>query len=289
MFHTPVRVTDTLSNYNDQLATAAKILGRSKVRRQIFEAIYRGKKQIKTIMELMKSTGYSQTHILKEGGKMDGFLIEKISNGYKKRKEFSPRYRVITELAENKKKLEKLSTKIHPKTTDNIERVSISFPGSAQNAKHITIGDIKSFSKVREAVGDYPVENLKEDEIKDLFKKILKEKGSFKDWGGEKSDLFSTRLILKSKRLRCAIAFKGRGTKGKLVPAKMGKNGDQITRLFDEPADLYLIVYNGQIDSSIISQMQAFAITKALNGQVVYYGVIDKIDLNLIFTAYNKF
>ncbi|MDD2753339.1 MAG: hypothetical protein PHT44_01910 [Candidatus Portnoybacteria bacterium] len=288
MFHSPVRVTDTLSNYNDQLATAAKILGRSKVRRRIFEAIYRGKKEIKTIKELMRFTGYSQTHILKEGGKMDGFLIEKISNGYRKRKEFSPRYRDIIELVKNKKKLEKLSTKTHPKTAVNIGRVSVSFPISAQNAHYITIDDIGSFSKVRGALAGSPVKGLRENEIKDLFKRILKEKGTFKDWGGEKSDLFSTRLILKSKRLRCAIAFKGRGTKGKLVPAKMGKNGDQITRLFDEPADLYLIVYNGQIDSSIVSQMQAFAVVKAISGQTVYYGVIDGADLSLIFAAYKQ-
>jgi hypothetical protein len=69
----------------------------------------------------------------------------------------------------------------------------------------------------------------------------------------------------------------------------MGKNGDQIGRLFDEPAEVFLIVYCGQIDSSVVSQMQAFAIAKkALTGQRVYYGVIDADDLGRIAAGYPK-
>jgi hypothetical protein len=74
-----------------------------------------------------------------------------------------------------------------------------------------------------------------------------------------------------------------------LVPAKMGKNGDQIDRLFDEPAEVFLIVYCGQVDSSIISQMQSFAIAKkAMNGQRVYFGVIDEDDLGKIVAGYSE-
>lgn len=111
---------------------------------------------------------------------------------------------------------------------------------------------------------------------------------SFKDWGGEKSDLYSTRVKVGGKRLRAAIAFKGKATSGKLVPKKMGKNGDQINRLFDEPAEVFLVVYGGQIDSSIISQMQAFAMAQAMSGRKIYYGVIDGTDLGRLLAAYPK-
>lgn len=65
----------------------------------------------------------------------------------------------------------------------------------------------------------------------------------------------------------------------------MGHNGDQINRLFDEPAQVFLIVYAGQIDSSIISQMQAFAIGNVLKGQKVYYGVVDGMDVSRLAAA----
>ena len=283
MGNSPLPVSDLLSNHNDQLATAARLLGKSQVRIKIFEAVYKGKKEIKSIDEIKASTGFSQIHILKEGGKLAGLLFEKVPKGYKKIKLFSPRYTEIIKLAKNRTKLETLPTKIS--TPGAKQNISIQFPKIAQNAQYLSISDATSFEKVKNS-SHVDVKKMKECEIKELFKKILNEQGNFKDWGGEKSDLFSTRMKIKSQRLRCAIAFKGRGTKGKLVPKKMGKNGDQIGRLFDEPANVYFIVYNGQIDSSIISQMQAFAIAKAISGHKIYYGFVDESDLGLLVSAY---
>lgn len=286
MSNIPTPVTDLLSNFNDQKVTAANLLGRSKNRRAIFKAVYRGKKQIKTIKEIMKETGLSQTHVLKEGGKMAGLLFEKVSNGYKKKKDFAPRYQEIINLSVNKKKLKNIPTKTSPQINSNGLKVNFAFPSSAQRAKGVSIDDIKSFSKVIGVISNIDTNNFREEKIKEGFKKIIREKGSFKDWGGEKSDLYTTKVYLKNTRIATAIAFKGRGTKGKLVPSKMGKSGDQIERLFSEPAQLFLVVYNGQIESSIISQMQAFAIGKAISGKIIYYGVIDGDDLSRLASAY---
>ena len=132
------------------------------------------------------------------------------------------------------------------------------------------------------------MKSVAEKTIKQAFVKIIGESGSFKDWGGEKSDLYTTRVRFAGKRVATAIAFKGKATSGKLVPAKMGKNGDQINRLFEEPAELFLIVYGGQIDPSIISQMQAFAIGKAMIGRKIHYGVVDGTDLGRLVAAYPK-
>src|SRR5262249_51710918 len=146
-----------------------------------------------------------------------------------------------------------------------------------KNAKFISIDDIDSFAKARAKVANSH-KPMAEEKLKKAFAKIIGEKGSFKDWGGERSDLYTTKLRVGKRRVTAAIAFKGKATKGKLVPGKMGKNGDQINRLFSEPAEVFLVVYPGQIDSSIISQMQAFAIGKALNGSRVSYGVVDASD-----------
>ena len=214
---------------------------------------------------------------------MAGLLLEKIPGGYKKKKEFATRYKKILALAKDKRKLERLPTKISPAT--KALRVNVSFPKSAHNAKFVTIDHLQSFARI-EAPSQNGLKPLPEKKIKQGFAKILGENGSFKDWGGEKSDLYTTKIRLGGKRIRAAIAFKGKATSGKLVPGKMGKNGDQINRLFDEPAELFLVVYGGQIDSSIISQMQAFAMGQAMGGRRVYYGVIDATDLGRLVAAY---
>ena len=67
----------------------------------------------------------------------------------------------------------------------------------------------------------------------------------------------------------------------------MGKQGDQIQRLFRAPADAFFVQYWAQISESIIEQMQSFAYTKsALNGNRVYYGIIDGYDTRRIIKAY---
>jgi hypothetical protein len=283
----PVAVSDFLSNHNDQLVTAAKIVGKSKDRQKVFEAIYKGKSQIKTVDTIKSITGLSNIRILQEGGKMAPLLVEKVTGGYKKKVEFSTRYRKILAMAKDKTKMDRVPTKTKPRGNSGKYTVNISFPKGADRAEFIEVESIDSFSKIKHATSFIDTTAFGEEKIKKGFQKIVGETGTFKDWGGERSDLYTTRFLLKNKRIPTAIAFKGHGTKGKLVPAKMGKNGDQIGRLFSEPAQLFLVVYNGQIDSSIISQMKAFAIATALGGnKKIYFGIIDGNDLGRLVSVY---
>ena len=68
-------VSDVRSSPNDQIAHAAKVIGRSKHRAAIFKAIYRGKKRIKTVAEIRKSTGLRRIRVLQEGGKLSKNLL----------------------------------------------------------------------------------------------------------------------------------------------------------------------------------------------------------------------
>lgn len=281
----PIPVTDLLSNWNDQITTAARIVRRSKDRQAVFEAIYRGNKQLKTVHEVMKITGLSQVRVLQEGAKLDGLLVIKVPNGYRKKKEFSTRYKQILSLARNKERLDRVPTKTSPKGT---RTVTVTFPRRGQDARFISVDDIDSFKDVRNVTAN-SAKPMKEEKLKKAFQNIIGEAGSFKDWGGERSDLFSTRLRIHGHRVPAAVAFKGKATKGKLVPGKMGKNGDQINRLFTEPAEVFLVVYPGPIDSSIISQMRAFAIGTALSGKRVSYGVVDGADIGRLQVAYPNF
>ena len=84
-----------------------------------------------------------------------------------------------------------------------------------------------------------------------------------------------------------ALALKGPGTKGKLTPGKMGRNGDQIQRLFEAPAEVFLVQYCRQIDLAVPAQMRQLAIVKSLMvGTHVFYGVINNKDSRRLVLAY---
>jgi hypothetical protein len=86
-----------------------------------------------------------------------------------------------------------------------------------------------------------------------------------------------------------AFAFKGPATKGKLTPGKLGKNGDQIQRLFGSAADVFFVQYHDQIDESVVEQMKRLAIANSVTeDKLVMYGVVDGDDTNRLIAAYPK-
>jgi hypothetical protein len=86
-----------------------------------------------------------------------------------------------------------------------------------------------------------------------------------------------------------AFAFKGPGATGVLTPKKLGKNGDQIQRLFLSPAEIFVVQYHSQIGQSVIEQMKAFAkLNSVREGRRIWYGVIDGDDTNRLLSAYPR-
>lgn len=285
----PIDTSDIRGNGPEYIEQAAKYLKHSPQRRQIFTAIYQNKSSIKTVTYLMEKTGYTRVRVLQLGDQLDAYgLVVKTptkgGTGYKKINFFSKNYRRILDFAEHPTKLKKLVTKRNPSGLHSA-LVRVLIPPRA-TIKEIFIDDL--FERVRRVrkIANAKHIVLPENKVKTGIQKIIGETGVFKDWPGEKSDLYTTKVRLFGKRIASAIAFKGRATKGKLTPEKMGKRGDQITRLFEEPAQLFLIVFDGQIDTYIKSQMQASALFQATKGQKIYYGIIDGDDLQRLVQAY---
>jgi len=292
-----IEVTDFRSSSTDQIRHAVIVLGRSKARREVFSAIYRGKKKIKTVSELSKITGLPEIRVLQEAGKLaDNGIVGKtkvksedgMETAYKKDRYYSQNKKRILSLALDRKKLEKLPTKVTPQIATGAIRIS--FPKKMVNAKRITVDDIDSFDLVRKIRSSrHSTAAIYEKQMKEGLLKILGERGKFQDWGGETDDLFSTRIKMHGKRLAVAIGLKGRGTTGILTPKKMGKRGDQIQRLFRSPADVYLVQYAGQIDETILEQMHGLAVAKsALEGRKIYYGIIDGEDTQRLIAAHPR-
>lgn len=287
-----LEVSDSRSNLNEQIANAAKIIGRSEDRRKVFSAIYKGKKKIKTVSELEKLTGLKRIRILQEALPLySNHIIKKVkSNGetaYQKYPFYSQHKKRILSLACNPKKLSNFPTKSNLRVTSQIK---ISVPKNLVRVKQITIDDIDSFSKVRKIRSASVMLPPLEETFKHGLQKVLDERGTFKDWGGEKNDLFSTRVRIEGKRIAAAFALKGKGSPRKLTPKSMGKQADQIQRLFKSSAKVFVIQHWGEIDESILDQMKAFAIAKSISEQeMIYYGVIDGQDTARLTKAYPSF
>ncbi len=132
----------------------------------------------------------------------------------------------------------------------------------------VFLDDIDSFEKVR-SIEAISVSNLldrngcldlEEDVVQSALEEILDVPFHKKDWGGEENDLYTANLVLRGRRTPTAFMLKGRGTKrATLEIANCGKNGDQLVRLFQSPASLFVIQFVGEISESVIKD----AVSKA--------------------------
>lgn len=287
------QVSDARSNRQDQIWHVVKVLGRSKHRLAVFEAIYHGKKKEKTATEISDKIKLPRIRVLQEAGKLAdqqvvGRRSAKGETYYEKDNFYGANKREILRLVRNPSKLKNFPTKVTPSPIGQLTTLEVAVPRQSIQTKEITVDDITSFSEVRRVGDEEEQPRLSEACFKEGIKQILSERGQFKDWGGERNDLITTRVRLTpSKRIGTAFAFKGPGTKGKLTPAKMGKNGDQIQRLFQSPAEVFIVQYCGEIADTVIEQMSAFARIKSVaDNTKIFYGVIDGQDTSRLIAAY---
>lgn len=287
-----VPVTDARSNANDQIAHAARVLGKSKYRIRVFKAIYGGKKVAKTVTAVMSSTALSRKQVLTAGKALaNNNIVSQIKrNGetaYTKDGFYSQHRERILRLAADPQKLRDLPTKTRPQVIIK-GSMEISIPRALVRAQQITIDEIDSFRKVKgKRVKHYSPRPLDESKVKKGMQSLVGEEGSFKDWGGEKNDLWTTRLTYQGKRHSAAFAFKGKGTTGKLTPRKMGKNGDQLQRLLQAPADVFLVQYWREIDQSVLELLRALAVAKSVTERrQIHFCVIDGQDSQRLIQSY---
>src|SRR6266478_5600048 len=208
----PQSVSDIRSNLPENIVTAAKIVGRGKQRRAVFEAIYFGKKKWKRVSDIVKATGLTPMRVLQEGGKFAGnHLVEqcklKGETAYAKDKALSHHKKEILGAAGSPKKLARIATKQNPRGAGGTN-FQIKLSNASVKPRLITVDSISSFKRVRGVTVDpkLRLNKLPESQVKDAFKAILGETHEFKDWGGEKNDLFTNKLRIASKRRRAAFA-----------------------------------------------------------------------------------
>jgi hypothetical protein len=291
-----IDTTDVRTHGKEQIDRAIEVLGDSEDRRKVFEEVYRGKRTAKTTDEIARKSGldikrvlevglYLYNHKMIDRNKVNGrFVFIKIAY-YSLYKEKIIQGALKEDVVYRVKRVDQKT---------EVQSVTIKLPKHQKpfDIKLITIDDINSFDKVAavKLAPDIKYQPILEEDFQQGLQKILQEYNVFKDWGGEGDDLYTSRLIIGAKRVAVAFALKGRGTKGKLTPGKLGSQGDQIQRLFEAPAEVFLIQYWGQIDETVLKQMKLIATAKSASERKrIYYGVIDGQDTLRIIQAYPEF
>lgn len=130
------------------------------------------------------------------------------------------------------------------------------------------VEDIDEFSAVRDFPRAEASENwqilreVPERGVKAAICRILGDQ-QFKDWGGEQSDHFTTSIHLSGRRVSAAFLLKGPSDFTEMKAKHLGKNGDQIYRLAQEPAELLVLQHSHLVSPPVRATLRAFAVNPA--------------------------
>mgnify|MGYP001657705109 CR=1 FL=1 len=108
--------------------------------------------------------------------------------------------------------------------------------------------------------------------VKNLICDLLGEYSVPSDWGGEESDVLSANLIVDGRRHTAAFLLKGPARFHLMKPSDLGKNGDQLYRLFNIPAQIYVVQHCHSIGAAVRKQAEAFALARSFTApcQIVF-------------------
>jgi hypothetical protein len=162
--------------------------------------------------------------------------------------------------------------------------------------ERLFIEDIDSFRKVRDvnpamvahALHDGRLERS-EDEIQRALERILDVPVHKKDWGGELNDLYSANIIVNGARAETAFLLKGNGLrKPEMQIADCGKNGDQLVRLFQSPARLFVVQFVGSISEMVVADVLGKVQQRRVGGTECNFLIMDGQDTARVLHAYGQ-
>lgn len=160
----------------------------------------------------------------------------------------------------------------------------------------ISLEEIDNFSEVRnvppEAVAHLHVDgyfDCLEEFIKASLQEILHEPLRLKDSPAELDDLYTSNVRVKGRRYPAAFMLKGRGVRSTLLTIKLcGKKGTQLVKLFDSPAEIFIVQFTGNISEYVIKDVIGKTIAKRSQKQAASFCIINGQDTVCLLRAYNK-
>ncbi len=83
--------------------------------------------------------------------------------------------------------------------------------------------------------------------------------------------------------------LKGNGLKNRVMEVKhCGKNGDQVIRLFQSPADLFVIQFVGTVSEAVIHQAHGEIARLKTQGKEAHFLIMNGQDTARVLHAYGK-
>lgn len=287
--------TEFSATSEETIQKIATELGASDRKYNIFKAIYSGGNKPKDAAVLHELTGLSEMAVLQLATPMaHQQYFETLKNkggrvAFKKYKHINAVKDRILRLAKNPRALKKHLSSRTPRSTVSVQVDSRT--RTEIKVREIFIDDVAEFSEVLDVkAADLPTltpARLPEKLFKYGVASVLGNKGKFQDWGGEKNDLYSSNVTIEGRRISTAFAFKGPATASPLTIAKLGKNGDQIPRLFSTTAEVFVVQFEGDIEEAVKDTMMTYAIRKSKEtGKEILYGIISKEDSQRLRVKY---
>jgi hypothetical protein len=157
------------------------------------------------------------------------------------------------------------SVRVYPEEIDAFARINEEGP--------VTNADLNALLQISEECVKYAIAD------------IIGEPFVSKDWPGEKSDLPTNRLSIDGEPHSAAFIFKGPSVPREMHPADMGKRGDQLVRVFDEPVELVVVQHCHKIANSVVRIAESLAMDVRRPRR---YCILDGADTVRILKAYGK-
>ena len=287
-------VLDLGSNLEENLQRWSNALKGLGAKLEVWKVIYSGKRKYWTAKEISsKLKGKVTPNVVTEAGKRllgDG-LITQVSGEYpivyEKIPDVHHHKRRILVLVYSKAKRDALPTKRNrTHVTVNVKQPKM----KQGEAVEITIDDIDQFKRVRRLNknSQRPLSPLPESRFKKGLQRLFKNYGEHKDHGAEIDDFYTNQLRMGGKRYSVAFALKGPGAGVKILePGKWGKQGNQIQRLLQAPARVFLLQSELQIGEYSLDQLKKLTEHRAnQEKRKLFYGYIDPHDSTRLRKAY---
>lgn len=158
------------------------------------------------------------------------------------------------------------------------------------------VEDIDSFRKVRDVnparVMDVLTDGYleqSEDSIQTALERILSVPFHKKDWAGEQNDLYTANLMVNGARHETAFMLKGKGLRSQTMEIKhCGANGDQLLRLCNSPARLFVVQFVGRISEAVVSDIDGKVRHARSEGRDAWYCIMDGQDTARVLRAYGE-
>ncbi len=153
------------------------------------------------------------------------------------------------------------------------------------------IEDFKEFGKVSGVEmpkNHEPMKNISEAAFKMFLAELLGDT-AFADWGGEKSDYYTSHLtLLPNRRVTGSFLLKGPACYNPMRLNALGKNNDQILRLFSEGADVMFVQHCHDIHADVKQTLRAFAVQPCGEKRYCFIDGRDSLRLLQAYDYYDK-